>query len=147
MTFYLLCAQWFSRVWLFATPWTIANQATPSMKFSRQKYWSGLPFPSPGDSSQLRDRTWVCSIVDRFFIIWTIRKPTCSLVYLFNFIVGCFTIFISDIFVVFALKITISSLMWNNLVDSCQFNFNTVQKRLSTIPLFPLPPLQKCTSV
>ena len=32
---------------LFATPWTVADQAPPSMGFSRQKYWSGLPFPSP----------------------------------------------------------------------------------------------------
>ena len=32
-----------------ATPWTIAHQAPLSMKFSRQDYWSGLPFPSPGD--------------------------------------------------------------------------------------------------
>ena len=39
----------FSRVRLFATPWTVANQAPPSMKFSRQEYWSGLWFPSPGD--------------------------------------------------------------------------------------------------
>ena len=38
-----------SRVQLFATPWTVAYQAPPSMGFSRQKYWSGLPFPSPGD--------------------------------------------------------------------------------------------------
>ena len=38
-----------SRVRLFATPWTVARQAPPSMGFSRQKYWSGLPFPSPGD--------------------------------------------------------------------------------------------------
>ena len=38
-----------SRVWLFATPWTIAYQAPPSMGFSRQECWSGLPFPSPGD--------------------------------------------------------------------------------------------------
>ena len=38
-----------SRVRLFATPWTVANQASPSMGFSRQEYWSGLPFPSPGD--------------------------------------------------------------------------------------------------
>ena len=34
---------------LFATPWTVAHQASPSMGFSRQEYWSGLPFPSPGD--------------------------------------------------------------------------------------------------
>ena len=34
---------------LFATPWTVAYQAPPFMGFSRQEYWSGLPFPSPGD--------------------------------------------------------------------------------------------------
>ena len=38
-----------SRVQLFVTPWTAAYQAPPSMEFSRQEYWSGLPFPSPGD--------------------------------------------------------------------------------------------------
>ena len=39
-----------SRVRLFATPWTVAYQASPSMGFSRQEYyWSVLPFPSPGD--------------------------------------------------------------------------------------------------
>ena len=38
-----------SPVQLFATPWTVADQASPSMGFSRQEYWSGLPFPSPGD--------------------------------------------------------------------------------------------------
>ena len=41
--------KWLSRVWLFVTPWTIAYQAPPSIRFSRQEYWSGLPFPSPGD--------------------------------------------------------------------------------------------------
>ena len=38
-----------SHVQLFATPWTVAYKAPPSMGFSRQEYWSGLPFPSPGD--------------------------------------------------------------------------------------------------
>ena len=38
-----------SRVRLFAAPWTVAHQAPPSMGFSRREYWSGLPFPSPGD--------------------------------------------------------------------------------------------------
>ena len=38
-----------NRVRLFATPWTVAYQTPPSMGFSRQEYWSGLPFPSPGD--------------------------------------------------------------------------------------------------
>ena len=38
-----------NRVQLFATPWTVAHQAPLSMGFSRQEYWSGLPFPSAGD--------------------------------------------------------------------------------------------------
>ena len=38
----------FSRVWLFATPWTVARQAPLSMAFSRQEYLSGLPHPPPG---------------------------------------------------------------------------------------------------
>ena len=38
-----------SHAQLFATPWTVAHQAPPSMGFSRQEYWSGLPLPSPGD--------------------------------------------------------------------------------------------------
>ena len=38
-----------SSVQLFATPWTVAYQATLSLGFSRQEYWIGLPFLSPGD--------------------------------------------------------------------------------------------------
>ena len=38
-----------SHVRLFATPWSEAYQASPSTRFSRQEYWSGLPFPSPED--------------------------------------------------------------------------------------------------
>ena len=45
----LLLLSRFSCVQLFATPWTAAYQAPLSMGFSRQEYWSGLPFPSPGD--------------------------------------------------------------------------------------------------
>ena len=40
---------YFSTVRLFATPWTVANQAPLSMELSRQEYWSGKPFPSSGD--------------------------------------------------------------------------------------------------
>ena len=43
----LLLLSHFSRVRLFATPWTAAHQAPPSMGFSRQEYWSGMPSPSP----------------------------------------------------------------------------------------------------
>ena len=41
-----------SHIWLFATPWTVAYQVPPSMGFSRQEYWSGLPFPSPVQESE-----------------------------------------------------------------------------------------------
>ena len=40
-----------SCVQLTATPWTVPRQAPLSMEFSRQEYWSGLPFPTPGDLS------------------------------------------------------------------------------------------------
>ena len=43
----------FSRVRLCATPWTAAHQAPPSLGFSRQEHWSGLPFPSPMHESEV----------------------------------------------------------------------------------------------
>ena len=61
-TIYLICETTFweygyacvrvqslSHVRLFVTPWAIAHQALLSMEFSKQEYWSGLPFSSPGD--------------------------------------------------------------------------------------------------
>ena len=51
-----------SRVWLFTTPWTVAYHDPPSVGFSRQKYWSGLPFPSPLDlpdpGTEPREAAW-----------------------------------------------------------------------------------------
>ena len=44
-----MCVKLLSRVQLFATLWTVASQAPLSMGFSKEEYWSGLPFPSPGD--------------------------------------------------------------------------------------------------
>ena len=62
-----------SRVRLFVTLLTIAHQAPPSMGFSRQEHWSGLPFPSPGDSWP-RDWTQVSRIVGRCFNFWATTK-------------------------------------------------------------------------
>ena len=59
-------------VQLFATPWMVARQAPLSMEFSRQEYWSRLPFPSPGDFPD----------PERFFTTWTTRE---ALVLLGNF--------------------------------------------------------------
>ena len=52
-----------SHVWLFGTQWTVTYQDPLSMGFSRQEYWSGLQFTSPGKSSQLRVWTWVSHTV------------------------------------------------------------------------------------
>ena len=50
---WVICIEWvlsrFSRVWLFATLWTVAHQSPLSMGFSKQEHWSELPFPPPGD--------------------------------------------------------------------------------------------------
>ena len=48
----LLLLSRFSHVWLCATPWMAAHQAPPSLGFSRQEHWSGLPFPSPVQESE-----------------------------------------------------------------------------------------------
>ena len=58
----------FSHVQLFSTPWTVAHQAPLSMEFSRQQYWSGLPFPPPGD---LPDP----GIEARSPILWAVSLP------------------------------------------------------------------------
>ena len=65
-----------SRVWLFATPWIIAQQALLSMEFSRQGYWSGLPFPPPRSS---RPRDWIgnscVSCIGRWILYhWVTRE-------------------------------------------------------------------------
>ena len=49
-----LCPCVLSHIQPFAIPWTVDCQATVSMGYPRQEYWSGLPFPSPGGSSQPR---------------------------------------------------------------------------------------------
>ena len=59
----------------FATPWTVALQAPLSLGFSRQEYWSRLPFPSLGiNPSQPRDQTQVSCIAGRFFSIWATKE-------------------------------------------------------------------------
>ena len=67
-----------SGVWFFATPWTIACHALLSMEFSRQEYWSGLPFPTPGDlPDQGIEPTFFVSpaLAGRFFTTVPPGKP------------------------------------------------------------------------
>ena len=55
-----------SRVWLFETPWTAAYQAPPSMGYSRQEYWSGVPLPSPVFMLSCFNCVWLCAT------LWTV---------------------------------------------------------------------------
>ena len=73
-----VCAQLLSCVQPFMTLWTIIRQAPLSLVFSRQEYWSGLPFPPLGESSQPRDKTQVSCIsciTDRFSPAEPLGKP------------------------------------------------------------------------
>ena len=73
----------FSRVQLFVTPWTAAHQAPLSMELYRQKYWSGLPFPTPGDlpNPQIEPTSPMSpALAGRLF---NIEPPGKSLVYSF----------------------------------------------------------------
>ena len=81
---------------LFATPWTAAHQASLSMRFSRQAYWSGLPFPSPGDipdpgikpgsralqsnslPAELQGKTHCKLVLTNFLIITRVRASVIS---------------------------------------------------------------------
>ena len=63
-----------SRVRLFETPWTVAHQAPPSMKFSRQEYWCGLPFPSPGDLPDPGIESRSPALQADAFTVWTTRE-------------------------------------------------------------------------
>ena len=69
-----------NHVRLFATPWTVACQAPLFMGFSRQEYWTGLLFPSPGDLPDLRIEPVSPALADRFFTIEPQGKPVFLLV-------------------------------------------------------------------
>ena len=65
-----------SHIQLFATPWTITYQSSPSMGFSRQEYWNGLPFPSPEDPPDPGIKPVSPALTGRFFTTERPGKPT-----------------------------------------------------------------------
>ena len=67
ITKYCVCAQSLSGVWLFATPWTRAHQAPPSMRFFIQEYWRGLPLPPPEDLSNSGIKPTSSAMAGEFF--------------------------------------------------------------------------------
>ena len=71
-----MCVCTVSCVQLFATPWTVARQAL-SMGFSRQEYWSELPFPPPGDLADQRFNSCLLipALANEFFTTLPPGKP------------------------------------------------------------------------
>ena len=70
------CCCWVTKsCWLFVTPWTVAHQAPLSMGFSRQEYWSGLPFFSPGDLPNPGTEPESPALAGRVFTIEPPWKP------------------------------------------------------------------------
>ena len=70
----------FSHIRHFATPWTVAHQAL-SMEFSRQEYWSGLPFPSPGDLPNSGVKPMSPALAGGFFTTVPPGKPEAELAF------------------------------------------------------------------
>ena len=109
---WLMCAQVLSRTWVFAAPWTVAHQASLVMKFSRQEYWSGVPFPLPGDlPDQGIEPMSLASpaLAGRFFTTtpcWSINfhsndenlAPTTHYPYIFSFSIPLYTVGLSELF-------------------------------------------------
>ena len=82
----------FSHVQLFATVWSIAFEAPPSIGFSRQEYWSGLPFPSPGDIPNPGIEPGSPALAGRFFTTnatWEVTA-TLSLVFTLYMFLSCY---------------------------------------------------------
>ena len=85
MLLLLLLLSRFSRVRLCVTPWTAAYQASPSMGFSRQEHWNGLPFPSPSmniadgknKSKHIFSSVQLLSHVQLFATPWMHARPPC----------------------------------------------------------------------
>ena len=70
-----MCTQSLSHVQPFVTPWTVACQAPLSMGFSRQEFWSGLPFPTPGDLPDPGIEPTSPMLAGAFFTTGPPRKP------------------------------------------------------------------------
>ena len=138
----------------FVTPWTVACQAPLSMGFPRWEYWNRLPFPSPGESPQPRDWTWVSCIGRQTPCHWATRQASDLLGYLgtnqasdFTFTHGLFfhfsVVFLGILFLYYPLKVQDYSLIflqrgdisisgglftWENKLEATQdVNFNQIK--------------------
>ena len=104
-----------SRIKLFVTLWTVARQTPLFMAFPRQGYWSGLPFPSPGDLPNPGIEPTSSALMGGFFTIWATREApavsyVCVCVYIYMCVCVCIYIYFYDV----------SKNHWVLIAQSCQ---------------------------
>ena len=133
-----------SYVRFFATSWTVAHQAPLSMEFSRQEYWSGLPFPSPGD---LPDPGSSCLLLGRqIFYHWATREAPLRPICLYKTVYLIWTSTVKPlIFFLFIFSLplpgsTAGCLVNTALLTPSHCSFFSVFRSLSSIGLFHLYP-------
>ena len=83
MCVYIVVIQSLSNVCLFVTSWTVTCQTLLSMGFSRQKYWNGLSFPSPGDLPKPEIEPVFPALTGGFFIPELPEKPAYIYIYMY----------------------------------------------------------------
>ena len=130
-----------SRVWLFTTPWTAAHQAPPSMGFSRQEYWSGVPSPSPTpsllwgycyvfNSTYNKNLAWYifCFILSISVQIHPYIYPFCYASFFPTFLyfhLGSFFLMVEEHLLVLSLLLlnSLSLFVWKHLYLTFSFNY------------------------
>ena len=123
----------FSRVWLFAAPWTVAHQTPLSMGFSRQEYWCGLPFPPPGDLPDpgIEPASLVSpALVGGFFTTRATWEAPSNNIYLYKIAVGfvtpCRQSFwnIAQLTINTQKSLTVRRMCWENFWWDCNLHFH-----------------------
>ena len=107
----------FSRVWLFATLWTVDCQAPLSMEFFRQEYWDGLPCPPPGDLPKPGTEPMSPTLAGRFFT----TSATTKISFIENCLIEC--------------KHTHTCLYWN-FKHRCSYLCDALARRVTGGPAY-----------
>ena len=122
-----VCACSLSCVQLFVTPWTVAYQAPLSMGFSRQEYWSGLSFPSPGGLPDPGIEPTSSALVGGFTITWATWEAQYCLIWIYKItLLLPHWVSFSGLFLVSSLNsIEEPEFIWSTLMV-CEFVWNII---------------------
>ena len=124
-------------VWLFAPPWTVNHQAPLSVEFSRQEYWSGLPFPPPGDAPRpgIELTSRVSCIVRQILYHCTTWKDCQSLLAIKAVTSWC--CLFDNRTLIFHWRCTVSNLARSPDIAICQDNLTSTDLKVDHLELAP----------